>query len=177
MQNRTGPWSAHIMPSGLFSPSVKLEIRLECEYNMKPRSQSKSRMLYVGSSVGWWEEMDHYWVSCITEHKRLVSSGQCGCTRNHQENSPDCSGRGALVCGQCECSEPYTGHQCQRDDDSFFAPNEDACRSGPNAPVCSGRGECIMGVCECHSRLNPEERYYGRFCECSNFECPRSNNR
>ncbi|XP_051263847.1 integrin beta-1-like [Dicentrarchus labrax] len=102
---------------------------------------------------------------------------QCDCTRNREENSLGCSGRGALVCGQCECNKPYFGQQCQRDTDLFFSSNEDACRSGPNAPVCNGRGKCVEGFCECENRVNPTERYTGQFCECSNFDCPYHNDR
>ncbi|XP_018541585.1 integrin beta-1 [Lates calcarifer] len=102
---------------------------------------------------------------------------QCDCIRNREENSPTCSGHGALLCGQCACYESYIGQNCQRDTDSFSSPHEDYCRSGPNAPVCSGRGQCVEGFCECEMRANPEERYSGRFCECSNFDCPYQNNR
>ncbi|XP_059196137.1 integrin beta-1-like [Centropristis striata] len=102
---------------------------------------------------------------------------QCDCTRNREENSPSCSGHGALVCGQCECNKTYSGLQCQTVTDYFSAPNEDLCRSGPNDPVCSGRGECVEGFCECERQINPAERYSGRFCECSNFDCPYHNKR
>ncbi|XP_054477970.1 integrin beta-1-B-like [Anoplopoma fimbria] len=102
---------------------------------------------------------------------------QCDCRRNREENSPSCGGHGALVCGQCECPEPYAGQQCQRDIDSFQSRNEDYCRSGPNAPVCSRRGKCNEGFCECETRANPKERYSGRYCECSNFDCPYFNSR
>ncbi|XP_037308787.1 integrin beta-1-like [Pungitius pungitius] len=102
---------------------------------------------------------------------------QCDCSRNHEENSPGCGGRGALVCGQCECLAPYTGQQCQRDISSIPSQNDDFCRSGPNAPVCSGRGKCREGFCECETRANKEERYSGMFCECSNFDCTFDNNR
>ncbi|XP_039973258.1 integrin beta-1-like [Xiphias gladius] len=102
---------------------------------------------------------------------------QCGCTRNREENSPACSGHGALVCGRCECYESYTGQHCQRDTDSFSSPNEEFCRSGPNAPLCSGRGQCVEGFCECEKRVNPKEFYSGRFCQCSNFDCSYHSNR
>ncbi|XP_073340701.1 integrin beta-1-like [Pagrus major] len=102
---------------------------------------------------------------------------QCNCTRNREENSPSCSGQGALVCGQCECSGPYFGPQCQLHDGSVSAPNDYGCRSGQYAPVCSGRGECIMNQCQCQNRENPKERYSGQFCECSNFDCLYYNNR
>ncbi|XP_037641480.1 integrin beta-1-like isoform X1 [Sebastes umbrosus] len=103
---------------------------------------------------------------------------QCDCTRHPEESSPGCSGHGALVCGQCECHKPYTGQQCQEEDtDSIFSRSEDFCRSGPNAPLCSSRGKCVEGFCECEMRVNPQERYSGQFCECSNFDCLHHNGR
>ncbi|XP_053289414.1 integrin beta-1 [Pleuronectes platessa] len=100
---------------------------------------------------------------------------QCDCSRSREESSVACSGHGALMCGQCECYDSYTGPNCQRDKESSFSRNEDSCRSGRKAPVCSGRGECVDGYCECEERANPQQRYSGRYCECSNFDCPYAN--
>ncbi|XP_014909048.1 integrin beta-1-like isoform X3 [Poecilia latipinna] len=102
---------------------------------------------------------------------------ECNCTGSHEENSPACSGQGTLVCGQCECYVPYFGKQCQMNGDSISPQYEDLCRTGPNAPVCSGSGICVEGFCECNRRADPKETYSGRYCECSNFDCPHHNNR
>ncbi|XP_061919332.1 integrin beta-1-like [Entelurus aequoreus] len=102
---------------------------------------------------------------------------ECDCARTREENSPACSSHGALVCGSCECYPPYIGHQCHVDIESSFYRDDNFCRSGPNAPLCSGRGACVYGFCQCNSRENPEERYSGEFCQCSNFDCPYQNNR
>eukprot|EP00066_Takifugu_rubripes_P014540 XP_011603806.1 PREDICTED: integrin beta-1-like isoform X2 [Takifugu rubripes] len=101
---------------------------------------------------------------------------QCECTKTRQESSLDCSGHGALVCGRCECDEPYAGQRCHSNLDSS-SQNEDACRPGPNEPVCSNRGRCVEGFCECAQRENPDEKYSGRYCECANFDCPYWNGR
>lgn len=108
---------------------------------------------------------------------KITLECQCDCTRNREENSLACSGHGALVCGQCECYEPYDGQQCETDTDLFFSRSADYCRSGPDAPLCSGRGDCVRGYCECQKRVNPEERYSGQYCQCSNFDCPHANGR
>ncbi|XP_060906932.1 integrin beta-1-like [Labrus mixtus] len=100
---------------------------------------------------------------------------QCECTSNREKNSPSCGGHGSLVCGQCECNEPYTGLQCQTD--SSYSPDDDFCHPGPNAPACSGRGKCVDSFCECDKPVNPAQIYSGHFCECSNFDCPRHNGR
>lgn len=102
---------------------------------------------------------------------------ECNCTGNREENSPACSNSGALVCGQCECYQSYAGNRCQMISDSFWSRDERFCRSGENAPLCSGRGKCVEGFCECERRANPQERYSGEYCECSNFDCPRYRNR
>ncbi|XP_042559604.1 integrin beta-1-B-like [Clupea harengus] len=43
--------------------------------------------------------------------------------------------------------------------------------------ICSNNGDCVCGTCECKKRENPEERYSGKYCECDNFNCDRSNNK
>ncbi|XP_016893610.1 integrin beta-1-like isoform X2 [Cynoglossus semilaevis] len=102
---------------------------------------------------------------------------QCGCVGIREENSAACSGRGALMCGRCDCYNSFSGKECQRESGSLVSPNEDYCRSDPDALVCSGRGLCVEGFCECERRINPAEIYSGRYCECSNFDCERSNNK
>ncbi|XP_019728522.1 integrin beta-1-like isoform X2 [Hippocampus comes] len=102
---------------------------------------------------------------------------ECDCKRNREENSPTCNSHGALVCGSCECYQPYLGQYCQINQELSDGRDERFCRRGPNAPLCSGRGTCVEGDCVCHSQENPNERYKGRFCECSNFDCPYHNNR
>ncbi|KAM3614393.1 uncharacterized protein V6R79_013391 [Siganus canaliculatus] len=102
---------------------------------------------------------------------------QCDCERTREENSSSCSGHGALVCGRCQCYERYIGRQCQVDVEALHLLGDDNCRAGPNDPVCSNRGECVDGYCYCRRRENPAEKYSGQYCECSNFDCPRSNNR
>ncbi|KAJ0066051.1 hypothetical protein NL108_001271 [Boleophthalmus pectinirostris] len=128
-QNKTGPWSVEIKPSG-FSQSAKLEIDLEC---------------------------------------------QCECQNNQEPDSPACDGHGTLVCGVCLCQPPYSGSHCEIDLES--TKSDASCRSGPAEPVCSGRGLCDEGFCICNKRDNPNEMYFGQFCECSNFNCPYKNGR
>lgn len=103
-------------------------------------------------------------------------SGQCDCTNYKQEDSPKCSGRGTLVCGKCMCHAPYVGSRCETDIETSLS-DDSRCRADANSPVCSNNGVCVDGFCECKLRDNPQERYYGQFCECSNFNCERANNR
>lgn len=120
-QNKTGPWSIHIKPSG-FSQITKVEVSLECN---------------------------------------------CECLNKPEPNSPECDTHGTRVCGLCLCQEPYSGYYCQT--------NDNFCRPKPLAPVCSGRGICNNNLCVCNKPSNANEKYYGRFCECSDFECLRDN--
>jgi hypothetical protein len=46
--------------------------------------------------------------------------------------------------------------------------------SSGSAEPCNGRGECKCGFCECFSRgSNMTECYFGRYCECDDFSCPK----
>lgn len=103
-------------------------------------------------------------------------SGDCSCTNYKQENSYKCSGRGTLVCGKCMCPAPYVGSQCETNIERALS-DDSRCRADANSPVCSNNGVCVDGFCECEMRFNPQERYSGQFCECSNFQCERTNNR
>ncbi|XP_057691535.1 integrin beta-1-like isoform X2 [Corythoichthys intestinalis] len=107
----------------------------------------------------------------------IILDCECDCKGNREENSPSCDGHGDLVCGSCECYQPYSGQHCQINVGSNFNRDDKTCRQGPNAPLCSNRGTCVDGECLCHSQENPNERYRGMFCECSNFDCPFHNNR
>ncbi|KAG7474198.1 hypothetical protein JOB18_003747 [Solea senegalensis] len=117
--------------------------------------------------------------SSLSVKLEITLECQCDCTGNREENSRACSGHGALMCGQCECYNSYTGQQCQRNTGSLtsHSQHDDYCRSAPDALVCSGVGVCVEGFCECEMRENPEEMYSGRYCECSNFDCLRANNK
>lgn len=101
---------------------------------------------------------------------------QCDCTKHKQDDSPECNGRGTLQCGQCRCSAPYVGRRCETDTETALSDDR-RCRSHPDSPVCSNNGSCVDGVCECRVMENPEERYSGQFCQCTNFLCPRYDNR
>ncbi|CAN9514015.1 unnamed protein product [Ophioblennius macclurei] len=101
----------------------------------------------------------------------------CSCSLTREEKSAACSGRGAHVCGHCECDQSYVGENCQMKDDDFYVRDENGCRSHENAPLCSGQGTCDHGECVCDKLIDPNHRYSGRYCECGNFHCPYSNNR
>ncbi|XP_077431321.1 integrin beta-1-like [Vanacampus margaritifer] len=108
----------------------------------------------------------------------LKSASTCSDSEgNREENSPACNSNGALVNGACQCYQPYIGQHCQIDLTTTFDRDDRFCREGPSAPLCSGRGLCFQGDCICRSLQNPNERYSGTFCECSNFDCPHHNHR
>ena len=95
-----------------------------------------------------------------------------------EEDSPSCGGRGALECGRCVCDAQYTGGRCQRRRWSLVpAPGDERCREGPDTLVCGGRGTCEEGFCNCDALDDPAQRYTGHYCECNDFDCPKSNNR
>ncbi|XP_026136716.1 integrin beta-1-like isoform X2 [Carassius auratus] len=104
---------------------------------------------------------------------------ECECRKDGIQNSPKCSGgNGTLECGICRCNKGRLGRLCECSQDEFLTDDLDAsCRVNNGTDVCSKNGECVCGTCECKTRDNPEERYSGKFCECDNFSCDRSNNK
>ncbi|XP_039550997.1 integrin beta-1-like isoform X2 [Pimephales promelas] len=103
---------------------------------------------------------------------------ECECHKDGIPNSPSCLGFGALECGVCRCNDGRLGRLCECSEDEVQKDDLDAnCRVDNGTEVCSNNGECVCGTCECKKRDNPEERYSGRFCECDNFSCDRSNNK
>ncbi|XP_057188992.1 integrin beta-1-like [Triplophysa rosa] len=104
---------------------------------------------------------------------------ECECHKDNIPNSPACTdGNGTLECGVCRCNEGRLGRLCECSRDEVQTEDLDAnCRMGNSTDICSNNGECVCGTCECKIRDNPEERYSGKFCECDNFSCDRSDNK
>ncbi|KHJ40628.1 EGF-like domain protein [Trichuris suis] len=85
--------------------------------------------------------------------------------------SPQCGGRGNLVCGACICNPGSAGSRCECNVASgtmSVAELLNQCRSSPSEEPCSGRGKCKCGACECDS----PEKYSGKYCQCDDTSCP-----
>lgn len=106
---------------------------------------------------------------------------KCDCDCHNEDvrkNVKYCSGKGIYKCGVCLCDNSRYGEQCECEGTgNQTRPDISQCRRGKEGRICSNRGECRCGKCECHESENPEERYYGKYCECSNFTCYRVNNK
>ncbi|XP_076245992.1 integrin beta-PS-like [Calliopsis andreniformis] len=93
-------------------------------------------------------------------------------------DSEDCRGNGTLVCGVCSCREGFYGKQCECEGNGVAAESAAAvaeCKpNNETTEICSGHGACKCGVCDCVRRPNPQEIFYGKYCECDNFSCKRS---
>ncbi|XP_036377349.1 integrin beta-1-like [Megalops cyprinoides] len=117
----------------------------------------------------------------FTEEVELVLNFicECSCQKDGEKNSPIChNGNGTFECGACRCYEGRIGRQCECSTEEVNSDDLDAnCRRDNGTDICSNNGDCICGTCECKKRENPEERYSGKFCECDNFNCDRSNNK
>ncbi|KAK1136188.1 hypothetical protein K0M31_000753 [Melipona bicolor] len=106
----------------------------------------------------------------------------CPCERpghpGYVAASDNCRGNGTLVCGVCSCNENFYGKQCECEGNEAGAENAAAmadCRpNNETDEICSGHGDCKCGVCDCAKRPNPQEVFYGKYCECDNFSCKRS---
>ncbi|XP_067109967.1 integrin beta-1-like isoform X2 [Osmerus mordax] len=104
---------------------------------------------------------------------------ECECHDHGEANSINChNGNGTFECGACRCNEGRIGRLCECSTDEVRTDDLDAnCRKDNGTDICSNNGDCVCGTCECKKRENPEERYSGKFCECDNFNCDRSNNK
>ncbi|KAG5850494.1 hypothetical protein ANANG_G00083060 [Anguilla anguilla] len=104
---------------------------------------------------------------------------ECSCQADGEKDSPIChNGNGTFECGACRCNDGRIGRQCECSTDDVNSDDLDAnCRRDNGTEICSNNGDCICGACECKKRENPEERYSGKYCECDNFNCDRSNNK
>jgi hypothetical protein len=92
----------------------------------------------------------------------------CDCPCEEEKpttNSEQCSNKGKLVCGMCECDPSSYGTVCECD----FSGNGTGtteCPKSEDGLECSGQGTCNCGVCECNTG------YYGTKCECNDASCP-----
>uniref|UniRef100_A0AAQ4R9P8 Integrin beta n=1 Tax=Gasterosteus aculeatus aculeatus TaxID=481459 RepID=A0AAQ4R9P8_GASAC len=103
----------------------------------------------------------------------------CPCAKNGVTNSDQCSeGNGTFECGACKCNDGRIGRLCECSKDEVRTEDLDAnCRKDNGTDICSNNGDCVCGTCECKKRENPAEIYSGKYCECDNFNCDRSNNK
>ncbi|KAL6103775.1 itgb1 [Pungitius sinensis] len=103
----------------------------------------------------------------------------CECAKDGDANSKQCSdGNGTFECGACKCNDGRIGRLCECSKDEVRTEDLDAnCRKDNGTDICSNNGDCVCGTCECKKRENPAETYSGKYCECDNFNCDRSNNK
>ncbi|XP_069047332.1 integrin beta-1 isoform X1 [Lepisosteus oculatus] len=116
----------------------------------------------------------------FTEEVEIVLNFICECQCHDAgvPNSPLCNnGNGTFECGACRCNEGRIGRQCECSTEEVNSDDLDAnCRKDNGTDICSTNGDCICGECVCKKRENPAEIYSGKYCECDNFNCDRSNN-
>ncbi|XP_039609504.1 integrin beta-1a isoform X1 [Polypterus senegalus] len=104
---------------------------------------------------------------------------ECECHNQGIPNSPICNnGNGTFECGACRCNEGRIGRVCECSTEEVNSDDLDAnCRKDNSTDICSTNGDCICGECVCKKRENPNEIFSGKYCECDNFNCDRSNNK
>lgn len=100
---------------------------------------------------------------------------ECPCEKpDHADfapNAEECSHAGNLTCGICTCNNDRIGRNCECDAIKYKS-DDNKCLIGNE--VCSGKGECVCGQCKCFEDTNGES-FKGKFCECSNYNCPLTN--
>ncbi|CAL1261200.1 unnamed protein product [Larinioides sclopetarius] len=102
---------------------------------------------------------------------------ECNCEKpeNAEASSPKCSeGNGTFECGICNCNSRRYGKECEcdaSDTDPFLEVK--GCFNGDDSRPCSGVGKCRCGRCYCDQRQHPDEKIYGKYCECNNYSCDK----
>ncbi|XP_032222767.2 integrin beta-1-A isoform X2 [Nematostella vectensis] len=104
---------------------------------------------------------------------KYICDCQCEKPENSIEGSIHCSTNGTLSCGVCDCDRGSAGRLCNCPAGSQYEPKRCARGGNSTAQVCSGRGVCDCGECICTESKTKGEIIYGKYCECTNMDCPR----
>lgn len=104
----------------------------------------------------------------------------CGCEATNSQffipKSDKCSTNGTLKCGVCDCDFGFFGKSCECSTETSQSNDDTTCKPNKNdTTVCSGLGICRCGQCQCNRRTNPEEKIFGKYCDCDNYSCKRVN--
>ncbi|KAK6473061.1 integrin beta-3-like [Huso huso] len=95
---------------------------------------------------------------------------ECNCQALAVPASPLCNnGNGTYECGICQCLPGRLGPRCECSEGDYNPSQQDKCSPKANSSICSGHGECICGQCVCHN--TDFGKYWGKFCECDDFNC------
>ncbi|XP_004521727.1 integrin beta-PS [Ceratitis capitata] len=125
-----------------------------------------------------WQQTIQIYPIGINESLIIDLEMLCGCKCEAEENkkSKYCSSKGSLMCGVCECDEKFVGAKCQCSNTEHMNSTENShnCRDNSMNIDCSGRGVCSCGQCQCDKRNNDKEVISGKYCQCDNFSCERS---
>ncbi|CAB4012482.1 integrin beta-1, partial [Paramuricea clavata] len=96
----------------------------------------------------------------------------CECQDDKEYNSFDCSRNGDLTCGRCSCNNGWYGKECECESTKNNPSVVNRCkRTNTSNTVCEGNGECACNECKCDLVKNTGQSYYGKYCQCSDFNC------
>ncbi|XP_008068377.1 integrin beta-2-like [Carlito syrichta] len=105
---------------------------------------------------------------------RVLPQCECQC-QDHSQDRSLCHGKGFLECGVCRCDSGHIGKSCECQTQGRSSQElEGSCRKDKSSLLCSGLGNCICGQCVCHASDIPGKQIYGRYCECDNVNCERT---
>ncbi|XP_055948107.1 integrin beta-1-B-like isoform X2 [Argiope bruennichi] len=145
--------------------NVTFEVNLE--YAFCPQEASERRRTFHIFPVGLHDQ--------LTIHLEMMCECDCEKPENGEAFSPKCSGgNGTFECGICNCNAQRYGKECEcdaSDTDPFLEVK--GCFNGDDSRPCSGLGKCRCGRCFCDPRANPDEKIYGKYCECNNYSCDK----
>ncbi|XP_063706360.1 integrin beta-PS-like [Culicoides brevitarsis] len=163
---------------------IKVDFSSKC-FGTKVERTNKCDNIKVGDKIDF--DIQITATSCSAETVRIYPVGideslvldiqpicECPCMdpshKTYERDSVECKQQGTLQCGLCDCNPGFTGLKCE-----CAEGTDDKNNTNCDFIDCNNRGDCRCGLCECRPRPNPEEKYFGKNCECDNFSCERRN--
>ncbi|XP_054707200.1 integrin beta-1-like isoform X2 [Uloborus diversus] len=147
---------------------TKVTFRVELKYDKCPKDPKRWNRSFQISPVGLQDS--------LTVNLEMLCQCDCEKKENEEPFSEKCSkGNGSFVCGICKCYKEKYGKECECDanqSDPTLEAKE--CYKENSTVMCSGNGICRCGQCHCNPRSNPNEKIYGKFCDCNNYSCDKS---
>ncbi|XP_039765268.1 integrin beta pat-3-like [Pararge aegeria] len=159
-----------------FSPACNLEKTLkECQIHIDEETKFTTKVTLLKNIEADNVDVGILFAKGIKEKLNLNINIIKTCNCSVTKKATQCSSKGTLRCGKCECNEDRTGKKCECDKKSpGMNPNDNSpCISPASSDggiICSGHGACVCGECIC---INKD--YTGSYCQCHKNMCPQYN--
>ncbi|CAH2233546.1 jg13180 [Pararge aegeria aegeria] len=158
------------------SPACNLEKTLkECQIHIDEEKKFTTKVTLLKNIEADNVDIGILFAKGIKEKLNLNINIIKTCNCSVTKKATQCSSKGTLRCGKCECNEDRTGKKCECDKKSpGMNPNDNSTCISPASSdggiICSGHGACVCGECIC---INKD--YTGSYCQCHKNMCPQYN--